>query len=359
MSGTSMDAVDAVLAHFDARQVRMAAFASRPIPDALRAELAALQASGPDELHRAALAANALADLYAETVGDLLRTTGMPAARIGAIGAHGQTVRHRPELGYTLQINSPARLAERTGIAVVADLRSRDVAAGGQGAPLVSAFHARMLAHPTERRAVVNLGGIANVTLIEPAGQGVVGWDCGPGNVLMDGWCERHRGKRFDADGRWARSGRARPALLKRLLAEPYFALAPPKSTGRDLFHLDWLDERLRLDGDADSHLPADVQATLLELTASVVASACRGGHAERVLLCGGGAANQALCARLAELLAPIPVGPTDDHGMAAQAVEALAFAWLAHEHLCGRPASAPTVTGASGPRRLGAFYPA
>ena len=359
MSGTSLDAVDAALADFGRQPVRVAAFASRPIPQALRDQLAALQASGPDELHRAALAANTLADLYAQTVTDLLQAAGLQPGQIGAIGAHGQTVRHRPDLGYTLQLNNPARLAERTGIAVVADLRSRDIAAGGQGAPLVSAFHARVLSHPTERRAIVNLGGIANVSLIEPAGQNVIGWDCGPGNVLMDGWCERHRGERLDVDGRWAQSGQMQPALLERLLAEPYFALAAPKSTGRDLFHMGWLNTALGASNRPESWTPADVQATLLELTAVTVAQACRSEQPDRILLCGGGAANPVLRRRLAALLAPTEVGLTDDEGIAAQAVEALAFAWLAHEHLCGHAANAPLVTGAAGPRLLGALYPA
>lgn len=357
MSGTSLDGVDAALARFDPTP-DLLGLVSRPMPDALRAELLALQSSGPDELHRAALAANALADLYADAVADLLRDTGLDRSRIAAIGAHGQTVRHRPELGFTLQLNNASRLAERAGIAVVADLRSRDVAAGGQGAPLVCAFHRQAFAHPSERRAVVNIGGIVNATLVEPDGS-VVGWDCGPGNVLMDGWCERHLNARFDTDGRWATSGRVVPGLLAQLLDEPYFGRPAPKSTGRDLFGLSWLDAHLRSASDSQSWSAADVQATLLELTATTIAQACAPARPDRVLLCGGGAANRALRERIADRIAPVPVGTTTEFGVPTQAVEALAFAWLAHAHLRRQPGNLPRVTGAEGGRILGALYPA
>lgn len=368
MSGTSMDAVDAVLARFEPAAgpsgaagitQRCEGFASRSIPDDLRATLASLQAPGPNELHRAARAANALVDLYAQAVHDLLSTTGIDASRIAAIGAHGQTVRHRPEWGYTIQLNNPALLAERTRIAVVADLRSRDIAAAGQGAPLVPAFHRRAFAHPTERRIVVNLGGIANLSVIAPSGESVTGWDCGPANVLMDGWCERHLGQRYDADGRWARSGRPIPSLLRQLLAEPYFALPAPKSTGRDLFDMHWLEQQLHRAAGPAPFDPADVQATLLALTVATVSDACKSARPDRVLLCGGGAANGALRNGLAEQLAPVPLGTTDEAGVPIQTVEAFAFAWLAYEHLCGRAANVPQVTGAAGERVLGALYPA
>lgn len=366
MSGTSMDAVDAALARFDDRLPAPGfvceGLASRPMPAALRADLSALQAPGPDELARAARAANALADLYADTVADLLRTARVRVGDVAAIGAHGQTVRHRPDQGWTIQINAPARLAERSGIAVVADLRSRDVAAGGQGAPLVPPFHARAFGDVRERRVVVNLGGIANVSVLVP-GEPPRGWDCGPANVLMDGWCERHLNRAYDADGRWAASGQVLPGLLATLMAEPWLAEPPPKSTGRDLFNLGWLDARIaqaaaRNPAGRDA-APADVQATLLEYTVRTVAQACTAGAPDRVLLCGGGAANAALVDRLAALMAPVPVAASDTAGVPAQAVEALAFAWLAHEHLAGRPANVPEVTGARGPRVLGALYPA
>lgn len=367
MSGTSLDGVDAVLADFSGARpaVRGAVYAAfRP---ELRAALLALQVPGQDELHRAAVAANALADCYAGAVTALLMDTGVGAGEVAAIGAHGQTVRHRPAEGYTWQINNPARLAEVTGIAVVADFRSRDVAAGGQGAPLVPAFHAALFQDPRRHRAVVNIGGIANVTNLPPGspGAGVTGWDIGPGNVLLDAWCDRHRHQPFDRDGAWAASGIVREELLRHFLADPYFAAKPPKSTGRDLFNVDWLAARLQ-----GSELPADVQATLLSLTAETIARDvmhhCAG--ATQILICGGGARNTALMGGLAAALSAsketkvdaVPaVQPTDDFGVPANQVEALAFAWLARRLLRGEAGNLPAVTGARGERMLGAIYPA
>ncbi len=332
--------------------VRTVAFASRPMPAALRAELLALQQPGPDELARAALATVALTDLYAEVASELAARADTP---VTAIGAHGQTVRHRPELGYTLQLIDGARLAERTGLVAVVDLRSADVAAGGQGAPLVPAFHALAFASATHRRAVVNVGGIANVSLLPAGGGTVTGFDTGPGNLLMDGWCERHLGVPYDRDGAWAAGGRVDDALLARLLDEPYFALPPPKSTGRDLFTPGWLDARL---GPSATSLAArDVQATIAELTAATIADACRAFRADEVRVCGGGAHNRYLMARLAARLAPIEVTGTEALGVDPGAVEALAFAWLARERLAVRPANLPAVTGARGPRVLGAIH--
>jgi len=357
MSGTSLDGVDAVVAEFapDAAPVcAMRGAAHRAFTPALRAELAALQQAGADELARAAQAANALADICAEAIGAALDAAHVATDDLIAAGVHGQTVRHRPEQGWTLQINNPARIAERTGVTIVADFRSRDVAAGGQGAPLVPAFHAALFGGATDR-VVVNVGGIANVTDLS-ARRGVRGFDTGPGNVLMDLWCARHRAEPYDRDGTWADSGCADPTLLDLLLAEPYFARRPPKSTGRDLFNAGWLDTRLT--GSALS--AADVQATLLALTARTIADAigdqCAG--ATEVLVCGGGANNGALLRALAGELAPRAVATTAVHGVAVEHVEALAFAWLAREALAGRPANLPTVTGAAGPRVLGAIYP-
>jgi anhydro-N-acetylmuramic acid kinase len=356
MSGTSVDAVDGVLAAFDGDSpgapVRTVAFASRPMPAALRAELLALQQPGPDELGRAALATVALTDLYAEVALELATRAESPVA---AIGAHGQTVRHRPELGYTLQLIDGARLAERTGLVTVVDLRSADVAAGGQGAPLVPAFHALAFASATRRRAVVNVGGIANVSLLPAGGGTVTGFDTGPGNLLMDGWCERHLGAPYDRGGAWAAGGRVDAALLARLRDEPYFALPAPKSTGRDLFTMAWLDARLATL--ATPPAQRDVQATLAELTATTIADACRAFDAQEARICGGGARNAHLMSRLAALLAPADVSCTDALGVDPGAVEALAFAWLARERLAGRPANLPAVTGARGPRVLGAVY--
>lgn len=359
MSGTSVDAVDGVLAGFDddapGAPIRTLAFATRPISGALRAELLALQQPGPDELARSALATIALTDLYAEVALTLRARADRHA--VTGIGAHGQTIRHRPELGYTLQLIDGARLAELSGCTTVVDLRSADVAAGGQGAPLVPAFHALAFASATRRRAVINIGGIANVSLLPPGGGTVTGFDTGPGNLLMDAWCERHTGAAFDRDGAWAATGRVDEGLLGRLRQEPYFEQAAPKSTGRDLFTPAWLEARL---GSMSSCLrPQDVQATLTELTASTIAEACRRFGAEECRVCGGGALNGYLMARLRVLMTPAEVTSTAAIGVSPEAVEALAFAWLARERLLGRPANLPAVTGARGVRILGAVYEA
>jgi len=363
MSGTSLDGVDGVLAEMSPdRAPVIRAEASVAMPTALRATLLALNQSGPDELHRAALAARGLVGLYAQVVAQLLARAGLIASQITAIGAHGQTVRHRPELGYTVQLNAPALLAELTGIAVVADFRSRDIAAGGQGAPLVPAVHAALFASD-EPVAVLNLGGIANLTLLRP-GQPPAGFDTGPANVLLDLWCARHTGCTFDAEGAWAASGRVIPALLDGLLRdEPWLALPPPKSTGRDLFNADWLDARLaRYAQDA---APPDVQATLQRYTAQTVTDAVRAHapDATRLLVCGGGARNTALMRDLEDCLAGAglraTVASSDAVGVPTQNVEALAFAWLAWAHVNRVPAGLPSVTGSRGARILGAYYPA
>jgi anhydro-N-acetylmuramic acid kinase len=362
MSGTSLDGVDAVVADFapaSGRSCELLGASSRPFDSALRRELLALQSPGADELARAARAANALADAYADAIAAALLPAGLEATDVVAAGVHGQTVRHRPDEGWTLQLNNPARVAERAAITVVADFRSRDVAAGGQGAPLVPAFHAALFRGGVHR-AVVNIGGIANLTDLPPvqSGQSVRGFDTGPGNVLLDLWHERHRGGTYDRDGTWAQAGRVDAALLAALLAEPYFAARPPKSTGRDLFRADWLDARLARHGAAVA--PADVQATLVALTARTIADAVRAecADAAEVLVCGGGARNPALLAALAAELAPRALASTGAHGIDPLHVEALAFAWLAREALAGRPGNLPAVTGARGPRVLGAIHP-
>ena len=365
MSGTSLDGVDAVLADFSVTPSRVRGAVHRDFPTPLRAQLMALQSSGDDELHRAAMAANALVDVYAGAVDALLRETSVDRSAVTAIGAHGQTVRHRPADGYTWQINNPSRLAEATHIGVVADFRSRDVAAGGQGAPLVPAFHAALFQHPTTARAVINIGGIANVTWLPAVGidgGGVRGWDTGPGNGLMDAWVERHLGQPYDRDGRWAASGVVVPALSRALADEPYFTLLPPKSTGRDLFNTTWLDHKLSAFPAIDAR---DVQATLLELTASSIAASLHkhcAGVAE-ILICGGGARNGALMRAIADALGqdgsehPI-VHTTEALGVPVDQVEALAFAWLARASILGEAGNLPAVTGAIGPRVLGALYP-
>ncbi|MDB5759309.1 MAG: anhydro-N-acetylmuramic acid kinase [Burkholderia sp.] len=363
MSGTSMDGVDGVLASIDdGSRIATLAAAHLPFPEPLRSELMALQAPGDNEIHREALAANTLASLYAQCVAALLEKAGRAAADVRAIGVHGQTIRHQPQLGYTRQTNNPALLAELAGIDVIADFRSRDIAAGGQGAPLVPAFHQAVFADPAAVRVVANVGGIANISILDAQSGTVTGFDTGPGNVLMDLWVMQHRGQRYDENGAWAASGQSVPALLQALLDEPYLSLPPPKSTGRDLFHADWLAARLH--GFAQL-APADVQATLAQFTAVTLAQAIhrQAPAADAVNICGGGACNSHLMDLLrAALVAcdqPATVLTTDALGIAAQHVEALAFAWLAHRFDYRMPGNLPAVTGAPGLRVLGALYPA
>ena len=365
MSGTSLDGVDGVLVDFDAVDaslVRVAAHVHRPLDSALAHGLLALNAPGESELHRAALTANALVRVYADVVAALLAASGMPREQVRAIGAHGQTVRHRPRefdgIGYTIQLNNPALLAELTGIGVIADLRSRDVAAGGQGAPLVPAFHRAVFGRAGEAGAVLNIGGISNLTALRADGS-TIGFDCGPGNALMDHWCLQHTGQRFDDSGAWAASGQAIDTLLASRRAEPYLALPPPKSTGRDLFNPLWLQAHLARC--AASPSAVDVQATLAELTAAACADDVL-RYAEgtcELLVCGGGAFNAHLMQRLAARLPGIDVAPTSARGLPADQVEACAFAWLARAFMRREPANLPSVTGAAGPRVLGALYPA
>jgi anhydro-N-acetylmuramic acid kinase len=356
MSGTSLDGVDGALVDFSQDGVRSLGDAYVAFPASLRADLMALQAPGHNEIEREALAANALVRHYADCVGSLLSQAGIGPDAVAAIGAHGQTIRHRPELGFTCQLNNPALLAELSGIDVIADLRSRDVAAGGQGAPLVPAFHQALFNAPGQTRVVANIGGISNISVLQADGT-VTGYDSGPGNALMDGWILRHQGQPYDADGAWAASGKAIPALLAELLSEPYFALPAPKSTGRDLFHADWLAARLAAYPDAR---PADVQATLTQLTAASLAQAILrdGAQADTVYVCGGGAYNASLMAALAQELPGMAVASTQALGVAPNQVEALAFAWLAWRFTQRKPGNLPAVTGARGLRVLGALYP-
>lgn len=358
MSGTSIDGADGVLIDLADGRMQVLAHAHRDFEPSLRAELLALNAPGDNELHRAALAANALAHVYAAVVADLRERAPGP---VRAIGAHGQTVRHRPGQfdgsGYTLQINAPAVLAELSGLTVVADLRSRDVAAGGQGAPLVPAFHHARFARAGEDVAVANIGGISNLSLL-PADGPVRGFDCGPGNALMDLWCQRHLGRPYDDGGAWAAGGRVLPALLAAALANPYFALPPPKSTGRDDFHAPWLEALLAAQ---PASAAQDVQATLCELTARIVTSDLR-THlpaARELLVCGGGALNGELMRRLQQAWPLGTVTSSASRGLPPLQVEASAFAWLARACLRGEPGNLASVTGARGPRVLGAIYPA
>lgn len=361
MSGTSLDGVDGVIAECTDANTRVIRHAHQPFPPALAAELLQLNTpGGTDELHRAALAANVLARLYASVVTELLRGAALEPAAVAAIGAHGQTVRHRPgefdATGYTLQLNSPALLAELTGIDVVADFRSRDVAAGGQGAPLVPAFHQAMFAQAGQTVVVLNIGGIANLSVLRD--DAVLGFDCGPGNALLDAWCRQHTGQSFDAEGRWAAAGQIHAPLLQALLREPYFALPPPKSTGRDLFNPLWLVDKL---AGFETVAPVDVQATLTELTASVCATDVLryGADSTRLIVCGGGALNSHLMQRLQARLPSLTVISSEQAGLPPLQVEAAAFAWLARKAVLRQPASLKSVTGAQGARVLGAIYPA
>lgn len=356
ISGTSADGVDVALVGFDP-QTRIQVAATYPYPAELRERILGLARNAPsiplDELGTLDVA---IGRHFADSTNALLASAGVGAAAVTAIGSHGQTVRHRPlgDFPFTMQLGDASVIAERTGITTIADFRRGDVAAGGQGAPLAPAFHAAAMASGT-RRALLNLGGIGNVTVFNGSGD-VLGFDTGPANCLMDAWAVRHLGQVRDEGGRWAGGGRVDDALLQHLLDDPYFALPAPKSTGREHFNLDWLDARLPAALD-----PADVQATLLALSVRTIADAIRGNASgvEEVLGCGGGVHNQALMDGLAGALAPIRVGSTAAIGIDPDFVEAATFAWLARERLAGRPGNLPSVTGARGPRLLGAIFPA
>jgi len=378
MSGTSLDGIDGVLVRIEhatshafdhaTLQLQVQQHAFTPFDEVFRQELMALNTPGGNELHRAALAGNGLARLYAQICTRLLDQSGYAASQVTAIGAHGQTVRHRPlefdadpilghpAVGYTLQLNNPALLAELTGIDVVSDFRSRDLAAGGQGAPLVPAFHQEVFGVPGHTVAALNIGGISNLSLLPAQGE-VRGWDCGPGNALMDFWCQQHTGQTFDRDGLWAASGQVIPALLSALLAEPYLHAQPPKSTGRDLFNPSWLAQHLVPHSAAGA---ADVQATLCEFTALACAQdvLCSSPAAGELIVCGGGALNLFLMQRLAAGLPGVRVTSSEAHGLPPLQVEAAAFAWLAYKAVHRETASLKSVTGAQGARVLGAIYP-
>jgi len=355
MSGTSLDGVDAILADFSSPAPRVLAHAHCPFAQDLRAELLALTAPGANEIERSGATAQRLVDVYAHCVADVLQRADRAPADIGAIGAHGQTVRHRPEAGYSLQLNAPALLAELTQIDVVADFRSRDLAAGGQGAPLVPAFHAAAFSSDGPR-AVVNIGGISNVTYLPDGTQGLLGFDCGPGNLLLDAWAAQHRAEPFDRNGEFAATGRLDPELLERLLAEPFLDLAPPKSTGRELFSQAWLGAALV----GIARPPQDVQRSLTEFTARCIGDAIKRwcASARDVVVCGGGVRNATLMTALAREVAPRPLLTSSALGIEPDHVEALAFAWLARRCKRRETGSIPAVTGARGARILGAIYP-
>ena len=399
MSGTSLDGVDGVLLQWqdsapsgvsvehdgslsvlsDTRQLKVLQHAFQPFDAEFRAELLSLNTPGHNELHRAALAGNRLARAYAKVVHTLLHESGMQANDIHAIGAHGQTVRHRPlefdadpstgqsAVGYTLQLNNPALLAELTGIDVVAEFRTRDLAAGGQGAPLVPAFHAEIFGASTHTVAVVNIGGISNISILRTASKQnsidtanihsplISGFDCGPGNALMDHWVHLHQGQDYDVNGAWAAQGKVIPALLQSLLSEPFLHLTPPKSTGRDLFNPTWFQQHLQTEFAA-----VNVQATLCEFTALAIANDLKrhAPDAKHLWVCGGGALNGHLMSRLQAHALGVQVASTEVQGLPPLQVEAAAFAWLAAKTTKRETGSLQSVTGARGARVLGAIYP-
>ncbi len=361
MSGTSLDGVDGVLADFNGAQPQVLAHLAMPFAPALKQELLALNTPSDNELQRAALAANGLVRVYAQTVQALLESTHTKSSEVCAIGAHGQTVRHQPGMfdgtGYTLQLNNPALLAELTGIDVVADFRSRDIAAGGQGAPLVPVFHQGVFSQPNRTVGVLNIGGIANLSVLHANGD-VLGFDCGPGNALLDHWCLTQTGKAFDDNGAWGASGTVIEPLLSTLLSEPYLRQTPPKSTGRDLFHPTWLAQQLSGHANAKA---ADVQATLTEFTARTCVNDVlrHATNADELIVCGGGALNGALMARLQTGLPNVHVLSSTERGMPPLQVEAAAFAWLARQTVLGLPGNLPKVTGAKGARILGGIFKA
>lgn len=353
MSGTSADGIDACLVTFSRGRPRLHGHVHRPYAADLRESV--LAAMRHADLAAAADLDARLADEYAAAVATLLETSGIAASSVRALGCHGQTVLHRPDGPYatSIQLGDPHRLAVRTGIDVVADFRRADLAAGGQGAPLAPAFHAAIFSDRRQARAVVNIGGISNATLLPAEGR-ISGFDTGPGNALMDGWIQRHRGESHDRDGAWAASGRVDSDLLQRLLADPYFAQSPPKSTGREYFHMDWLETYL-----GDSQMAAaDVQATLSELTARSIGRAVaeHGAGTERLLVCGGGAYNVDLLARLATACPQCRIDSTASLGVEPEHVEAVAFAWLAQRRLRGLPNNRPEVTGAVRPLCMGSL---
>jgi len=356
MSGTSLDGLDFALIEHGSH-TRLIATHYEPMPQKLKQDLLELCSTGPDELARAAITEQAWARLAGCGVLRLLQQAHVSAKAVRAIGSHGQTVRHEPQRGFTIQIGNPALLAELTGICVVADFRRRDVAAGGQGAPLVPAFHEAIFGGTEHARAVLNIGGFSNLSLLQP-GQAARGFDCGPGNVLLDAWIQRNQGNAYDQNGTWAASGEVNTSLLQTFLNDPFFSTQGPKSTGRELFNLSWLDAHLT---DFPGLAAQDVQATLLELTAISICDALRKSQPDTrdVLVCGGGAHNVTLMRRLQAHLPDCQVGSTACFGIKPDWIEAMAFAWLAHCCLEGITANRPSVTGAQGLRVLGAIYPA
>ena len=360
MSGTSLDAIDAVLVDFGFDSPIIVETLNHPIPTTLRNDLLALCQPGDNEIERMGHADTQLGIEFSDAVKQLLDKSKTPAKEIHAIGSHGQTIRHIPDGDnpFTLQIGDANQIAELTGITTVADLRRRDMAAGGQGAPLVSAFHAAMYLSTKKTRVILNIGGIANITTLPVDSNFIItGFDTGPGNGLMDAWVQKHKQQNYDDDGQWASSGSVNQKLLAQLLSNDYFTKAPPKSTGRELFNLNWLEQQLSQISENISDV--DVQATLAEFTVVSISNAINqhSSETDEVIVCGGGTRNSFLMKNLSENLKPTEVKTTDDLGLPAEWVEATAFAWLAKETLAHRPGNVPGVTGARHPVVLGGIY--
>ncbi|HAT2607883.1 TPA: anhydro-N-acetylmuramic acid kinase [Kluyvera intermedia] len=358
MSGTSLDGVDVVLAAIDDKMVAQQASLTWPMPIPLKEAILSICQGQPLTLSQLGQLDTRLGKLFADAVLALMEREHLSAKDIVAIGCHGQTIWHEPtsDAPHTLQIGDNNQIAALTGVTVVGDFRRRDIALGGQGAPLVPAFHQALLAHPTERRIVLNIGGIANISLLFPD-KPVRGYDTGPGNMLMDAWIWRQLGKPYDKDAGWASGGKVVLPLLQTMLSDPYFAAPAPKSTGREYFNFGWLERQLTAFPALD---PRDVETTLVELTAVTISEQvllC--GGCERLLVCGGGSRNPLLMARLSALLPGTEVTTTDEAGISGDDMEALAFAWLAWRTLAGLPGNLPSVTGASQATVLGAIYPA
>jgi anhydro-N-acetylmuramic acid kinase len=358
MSGTSLDAIDVVLVDFGHEQISALTYSSTPLPETVRQQILRLQSPSSNEIALAARLDRQIASLSAFAVNALLKQSGYLPSQIKAIGSHGQTIRHAPKgiEGYTVQVGDPNTIAELTGITTVADFRRRDIAAGGQGAPLVPPFHQAAFGQTNEARAIVNIGGMANITLLNVENQ-LIGFDTGPGNVLMDAWIQAQQGLSFDNNGDWAASGTINQALLERLLSLAYFSELPPKSTGREQFNLAWLQAELKaLEGKISA---ADIQATLAMLTAHSISDALHKNaqKTDSVFLCGGGAYNGHLKELITAKLAPLPVYTTDKLGIKPDHVEAMAFAWLARQTLAREPGNCSSVTGAVNDRILGGIY--
>lgn len=366
MSGTSIDAIDAALVEIDAAgSLKLVSTHSHPMDQALQSAIGALCTPGENEIDRLGDLDRQLGAAFAQVALTLIGRAQLRPEDITAIGSHGQTIRHRPlsassgrAMPFTLQIGDPNTIAEESGITTVGDFRRRDVAAGGEGAPLVPAFHRAQFARPGLRRAIVNIGGIANATLLDGL-ELSAGFDCGPGNTLLDYWIKQTKGVAFDASGAWSAAGKVDNALLDSCLDDPFFALRGPRSTGREYFSPHWLQSKL---GQRPGIKEVDVQATLAELTACAIArslnSPRHGATVDEVYICGGGAHNADIMRRLSRLLGNACIESTEALGLHPDWVEAAAFAWLARQRLTNQPGNAPEVTGARGLRVLGTIYP-